>query len=45
MEYTKPEIVDYGTLAELTAATQQGPTEDGGDKHHEPSNTTHPGHG
>ena len=24
MEYTKPEIVDYGNLTELTAGTQTG---------------------
>lgn len=24
MEYIKPEVVDYGDLAELTAGTQQG---------------------
>jgi hypothetical protein len=42
MTYEKPEIVDLGDMEDLTAATNTGPNEDGGNKHHEPSQTTAP---
>ena len=32
MEYTKPEILDYGTLTEMTAALGPGGSDDGGTK-------------
>jgi hypothetical protein len=34
VEYIKPEIVDYGTLEELTAGSPLVGTEDGGNKFH-----------
>ena len=34
MEYVKPEIVDYGTLEDLTAGAPTKGTEDGGNKFH-----------
>jgi hypothetical protein len=33
-EYQKPEVVDYGTLVELTAGMGHGPHEDGMHKSH-----------
>jgi hypothetical protein len=36
VDYSKPEIVDYGTLEELTAGSPQIGTEDGGNKFHRP---------
>ena len=32
MDYTKPEVVDYGTVEELTANMGPGGGEDGGNK-------------
>jgi hypothetical protein len=34
VEYTKPEIVDYGTLEDLTAGAPTLGNEDGGNKFH-----------
>jgi hypothetical protein len=34
VEYVQPEIVDYGTLEDLTAGTPLKGTEDGGNKFH-----------
>jgi hypothetical protein len=34
LDYTQPEIVDYGTLEELTAGSPTVGTEDGGNKFH-----------
>lgn len=34
VDYSKPEIVDYGTLEELTAGSPSAGTEDGGNKFH-----------
>lgn len=34
MDYIKPEIVDYGTLEDLTAGTPTAGGEDGGNKFH-----------
>ena len=36
MEYTKPEIVDYGTLEEITAGSPNLGNEDGANKAHAP---------
>ena len=32
VDYTKPEVMDYGTLTELTAALGPGGADDGGTK-------------
>lgn len=40
LKYEKPELVDYGTLTELTAAAHDGHHEDGLGKSHD----VHPSH-